>query len=939
MELNASIASAIPTTDNQRRGNNKLITHLLTEYLSDPLGIDARKPRLRWQTNATVRGWKQAAYRILVDESPAALGQDIGGAWDSGQTAGDGIAPVVYEGVPLKSATRYYWKVKTWNDKGSEMPWSDAAYWETGLLEAADWIGQWIGYEAKRNPLPTDERSDIATSVNAASAGENSEATTAKEGVAQESNAEAPAPLLRTTFRIDREVERARIYVSALGYYEVTLNGTKVGEQRLDPGFTVYDKRSLYATHDVTALLSEVGEHCLGAELGRGFYGLKTGNIWYWEKAPWNAEPKLLIQLHIRYADGTETIVASDGNWSAAEGPRLVNSLYTGDTYDARKEIPGWNLAGFDASRWERAQVGVAASQVLQAQAIPPIREVEEVAPATVTSIGDDRYVIDFDRVMAGNVRIRVEGPAGTTIKLIYGETVSEEGAVNQDQTFIYAPFQTDTYVLKGKGIEVWQPVFSYKGFKYVQVEGWPGAPQASDFTAIIMRTDLARSGHFSSSNPLFNAIFEATATTFLNNAHSIPTDTPMYEKNGWMGDAQLISESSLTFLDIQPLWEKWTRDMDDSRLENGAVPVIVPSSGWGQFHSPEWQVAYLFIPMAVYRHSGDSRVLEEHYEGMKGYAQYEIDQLDEQGISNSVLGDWVPPGPDDLPPEGARLTSSLYAHEVFRTMAEIAEVLGRGEDAAKFAEEARKIALVIHANFYKPEKGIYETEREVGYRQCSNILPIAFGVADTDCIQSVIANLAHDVAVERNNHLHTGILGTKYILPVLTEHGHGELAYRVADNRDYPGWGYFIANGATTMWEMWQLNARSRNHYMFGTILDWFYRDLAGIRATEAGYRSLRIRPFLPQELQHAEASYRTPQGRVSSSWSKTASGGYVHEVTIPSNSRAEITFWTGDSSAVSENGTPLARVEGVLSVNRGGERTTALVGSGTYRFEISVD
>ncbi|MBM7567255.1 family 78 glycoside hydrolase catalytic domain [Paenibacillus sacheonensis] len=876
------------------------IYDLRVEYRNNPLGIDERAPRFSWKVAAGVRGWNQSACRIVVGRTPESVEQGAGEAWDSGRTSHAGIGPVIYAGEPLLTGCRYYWKVKVWDESWTESEWSETAQWEMGLLLSEDWQGGWIGYAGE----PAGDKR------------------------------EAPAPLLRTEFRIDRAVAKARLYVSALGYAELSLNGRKIGDRLLDPALTDYSKRSLYATHDVTELLA-VGEHCLGAELGRGFYGIKTPNVWEWEKAPWNGEPKLLLQLNVEYEDGGTFSLVSDDGWRANVGPTLSDSLYCGETYDARLELTGWNRHGFDAAGWHSVETIPRDARQLQAQTMPPIRVIEEIRPVSIAKNEANHDIVDFGRMLAGNVRIRVQGPAGTTVRISYGETLADNGAVNVQQDYIHDRIQTDTYILSGDGEETWSPSFSYKGFRYVELEGWPGVPSADGVTALAIRTDLELTGGFRSSSDLFNDIYKATVTTFMNNAHGIPTDTPVYEKNGWTGDAQLLSESTFLFADIQTFWEKWSTDLADSQGEDGFFPLIVPSPGWGQMHSPEWQCSRVFVPMAIYRHSGDERLLRRHYAGMRAYAEAEILTLTEDGLSSSVLGDWVPPWSKEwTPPEGAQVTSSAYVYRILRTMADIARIIGEERDAERYDGHAEAIRDAINRVCFRPEPGIYETDRDAGYRQVSSILPLAFGITENSDVPAVLANLVEDVAVTRDGHLNTGILGTKFLLPLLTAHGFGELAFRVADNRTYPGWGFWFENGANSLWEMWELNARSRNHYMFGTIVDWFMGDLAGIKPDEPAYRRFTVRPFMAEGLSFAEGKVSTVYGELASAWERTADG-YTHTLTVPSNTNASVRFFAG-RHAISENGVPIDEVDGVVSVEADDRATMAVLGSGTYSFTV---
>ncbi|RXZ83165.1 hydrolase [Paenibacillaceae bacterium] len=875
------------------------LSELKTEYTFTPLGIETLQPRLSWRLESEKRGTRQTSYQILVSAHQESLSADHGETWDTGKINSGQTFSVQYAGNALVSGQRYYWKVRIWDGSDSPSNWSEPSWWEMGLLHESEWQGQWIGGA----PVQTDS--------------------------------EAAAPLLRTTVQVDKTVASARAYICGLGYYELTINGAKIGNNVLDPGFTNYDQRVFYVTHDITSDLRE-GSNCFGVELGRGFYALKTANVWNWEQAAWNSEPKLLIQVNILFEDGSSLSVASDETWTWTLGPRLRNSLYSGEVYDARLEKKGWTSADYNDADWSAAVLTSPPKGKLQSQLIPPIQIVETVQPVSIRQVDTGRYIADFGINIVGWVEFRVQGQAGTTVQLRYGEKLNADDTVYNENSYVTGESQTDHYILNGNGIETWQPAFSYKGFRFVELINWPEALEPASISGQIVRSSIRKTGAFTCSNPLLNQIYEATNHTILNNLHSIPTDTPVYEKNGWTGDAHLIAETANFNFDLLLFWEKWIQDFQDCQQPDGAVPLIVPASKWGWDHAPVWTSAYVLIPWYLYMHYGDRTVLEKHYSSMKAYADWEISKLDADYNAHSVLGDWVPPGSTNWsPPEGSLLMASAYACHLLKIMSQIADVAGTTADAEKYRNVAQKIAERFHTSFYNRSKGVYETEIEAGYRQASNLIPLAFELTPVEDKAQVIEHLMHDIVTVRDNHLNTGIIGTKYILPVLTDLGFGDIAYAIADQKTYPSWGFWLENGIHTLLEEWELKSRSQNHYMFGTIVEWFFKYLGGVQPETPGYKSFTVKPHILGSLTQVSARVETMHGIINIGWNISEEGDFSLELTVPPNSQATIFIPTAEPDNVTEGGTALALAYGVKVKDASpGNVVVCEVGSGTYHF-----
>ncbi|MEE6294487.1 family 78 glycoside hydrolase catalytic domain [Georgenia wangjunii] len=752
---------------------------------------------------------------------------------------------------------------------------------------------------------------------------------------------EAPAPLLRTDFEVDGEVASARLYIAAGGLVDAALNGEPVADEVLSVGTTDYADRVQYAVHDVTDLLRP-GANAIGLELGRGFYGLTTTNSWNWDSAPWHAEPTVRAVLRIVMADGTVREVVTDEAWTTTDGPTRFDSMYEGDVYDARLERSGFDAPAYDDAGWDAARVVPGPTGDLVARTQPPVRIVETLTPTQVTEPSPGVYVAHLPRQVAGWARISVEGPAGAQVQLRYGERLLADGNLDSSSGFSGGDFQTDRYTLAGTGEpEVWEPSFSYKGFAYVEITGWPGdAPTVDDIEGRLLHTDVARTGSFSSSTELFDTIHDAAIVTVLNNFHHLPTDTPMYEKNGWTGDAQLGTELFLRNLDVHAFLRKWLGDVSDSRDEQGRPALIAPDPDWNwgdAMVSPTWHSAYVLIPWWLYEYTGDTDILAEHYEGIVRYV--ELEHATAVGnISSTGLGDYLPPDAVGNPPEDMRVSATAYVYLMTQTAADMAEVLGDDAKAESLRAEAAEIAAAFNAKFYDAQGQVYRdavpAAGTTGYRQTHNVLALAFGLVPDGEEQAVADNLARDIVEVRGSHLWTGVLGTKYLLPVLTQYGHGDLAYTVATQTDFPSWGRWFAEGSTSLWEHWG-DYRSRNHYFLGgTIDDWFYEDLAGLRVLEPAYRSFAVAPQLVGGMTHAAASTTTPYGPVDVAWERDGDE-LTLTVHVPVGTTAEVSVPVAEGQVVREGG----EADGVEALGTADGAARFRVGSGDYVFRAGTD
>lgn len=866
------------------------ITRCTTEYADKPLGIDAPTPRFGWTLQSTRRDQSQSAYQIQVAASEMPWRDDGADVWNSGRVESAQCAHIPYAGPALKSGTRYLWRVRVWDGEGKPSDWSTPTWFETGLFAPEDWDGaQWIGAQTQ-NLVST-----------------------------------APSPLLRRSFQVARVSSKARVYVSAAGYYELTINGKRVGDQVLDPAYSRFDRRIYYSVHDVTNLIRD-GENVLGATLGRGWFGVTTPNVWRFHEAPWHGEPRFLLKFVAEDERGDKTVVVSDSTWTAHAGPTLADQIYVGDTFDARQAIAGWDRPGYDDATWDKVQTFRAPTDNIRATPLEPMRVTRTHKARLVAQPRPGIRVYDIGVNIAGWVRIKVQGPAGTPLVIRYAEKQDDKGLVHTDSDLVSAEIQVDRYTLNGKGTETWEPRFSYKGFRFVQVDSPADVPLSLSLEGREVHTDVRSTGTFACSDPMLNALHTMSRQSLLNNYHSIPTDTPVYEKNGWLGDAHLTAEAGLRNFDAARLYAKWLDDIADSQGQNGMVPVIAPDPGWGQMDAPEWGAAYILVADALYRHRGDTRVIKNHYQGMIRYMDY-LEARAKDGISPSVLGDWLPPGYSGNPPEGPAVSAASYVFRCARVMTKFARYLGKEEDAARYERMAKNIADAVNTRFLNRDTATYQTDIECGYRQGSNILPLAFGMTPPDMEKRVLDRLIQDIR-ERGDHLNTGILGAAELLPLLTRHGHVDLALSVATQPTAPSWGYWVAQGSTTLWEAWGENARSRGHHMFGSIEDWFYQYLAGIHPVGEDRRIL-IRPYVPTRMYWARASVESSFGTVSSSWKKSDKE-WALEVRVPVSCTARVEVPTDADSLVRAHSSGIQRLPDEPG------RAVFLVGSGKTRFTV---
>jgi len=801
-----------------------------------------------------------------------------GDIWDTGKVVSAKSTQVVYAGKGLESGKTYFWKVTYWDKDGRESPWSDTARFDAGLFERTEWKGSWIG---GRNQL-------------------------------------------RKEFPLDGRVKRARAFVCGLGYHELRVNGRKAGGHVLDPGWTTYDKRVLYVTYDVTNALRQ-GPNAVGVVLGNGKYGSRA----------------LLVQINIELEGGTRTSLVSDASWKAANGPILEDSVYNGETYDARLETPGWDRPGFDDKAWGPVEAVKAPAGVLSAQMMPAIQVVDTVLPVKMTSPQPGVYVFDMGQNFSGWARLRVKGPRGTDVRMRFVELVYDNGMINREN--LRAARAEDHYILKGEGEETWEPRFTYHGFRYVELSGFPGTPMPDSIRGRVAHSAVRPIGSFVASKDILNRLQRIITWGQKTNLHSIPTDCDQRdERMGWMGDAQGTAEEAMMNFDMAAFYTNFVRDIRDGQDDKGRLSDTVPHIWGGEKADPAWATAYPLLCWYMYQYYGDTRVLEEQYDGLRRYVEFLRSQAENGLVKFSSYGDWV--AVEKCP--GAIVSSFYYYYDV-KILADAARILGRSQDAALYDRLAGDIRAAFNREYYDPKTGDYADGT-----QTANTLPLFLGIA-TEKEGDAWGRLFDDIVYKHNSHLTTGIIGTKYIMELLTRSGSSDLAYDIAVQTTYPSWGYMIENGATTLWELWQKregpSMNSHNHPMFGSVGAWLYKALAGINLApgSVGFEKVLLQPQMVRDLRHASGSVQTLRGEVGCTWSRT-DGSVRVEAVVPVGSAAEIVIpkfnlrnvrVTEGGKALWENG---RFVPGVAGVDEAVDKDGAVrikTGSGRYAFLLEGD
>jgi hypothetical protein len=894
------------------------VVDLRCELAANPLGVDSPHPSLGWSLESGERGQRETAWQVLVASSPSLLDRDQGDLWDSGRVLSDATSAVAYAGAPLGSSQQVFWKVRVWDRAGQPTSWGAVSNWTMGILAASDWKGSWIA------------------------------APNATESL-----------LLRREFLVGAGLRRAILHVCGLGQYEARIDGAKVGEDFLSPGWTDYDKTTLYDTHDVTALVRE-GRNAIGLFLGNGMYDVVRRDR-YVKFTGFFGPLRAIAQLRLEYADGRTQFVGTDANWRTLAGPVVGGGEYGGEDYDARLLPQGWDRPGFSGRAWLPAVVCVGERHTLRGMsaAAEPLREIEVQRPLSSRAFSDGSVVYDLGQNAAHIPRIRVSGPAGSRVRLWPSELLNPDGAINVSS--MGGSGNGDRYWQYTKSddaAEEWTPHFCYIGCRYLRVEVLPpdtdvapagdedSAPAVvgvdssrlahlDDLEGVVVHSSAAPVGRFETSSTLLNRIRTLVRWAQRSNMVSVLTDCPHREKLGWLEQYHLNGPSIRYEFDLDRLFAKGVRDMAEAQHADGLIPEIAPE--YVKFNPPfnsaaEWGSAFILVPWQQYEFTGDSALLRDNYDAMKRYFGY-LESKVAGGTLFEGLGDWYDLGPNR--PGIAQLTAPPVTATAFyyydaAILAEAGRILGRTDDAAHYAELAAKIRTSYNSQFFNPDSGSYASGS-----QCANALALEFGIARPADRSRVLAALVADVE-RHGNAITAGDVGFRFVLQALAHGGRSDIVYKMINQDGKPGYAYQLRHGATSLTEAWDANEySSQDHFMLGQIVEWFYRDLAGIGADPAapGFSKIVLRPQPVGDLTWVDASYASIRGPVSVRWERDGAR-FTLKASIPPNTTATLYLPAEKDAGVTEGGAPAEGRPGVAFLQREGDRNVYSIESGSYEF-----
>ncbi len=883
-------------------------TDLRCDDKSEPLAVSDAHPGLSWQLAAsspTLHSVSQSAYRIQVisdsfaGRSPRAIPWDRGVLWDSGVVFSSATFGITYAGPILAPGSTYAWRVQVWDEQKHASGWSAAGHW----TQAPMWRAAWIAAH------PADTNDNV------------------------------PLPLFRRSFSLSHPVARALLYASGLGQDELRINGRKVGDDQLTPGWSDYRKTVYYDAYDVTALL-HAGQNAMGVMLGNGMYRVLKTPGRYTKFVGSYGELKCTVQLHIDFADGSAAEILSDGSWKSAPGPITFSSTYGGEDFDARLEPQGWDRTGFDDSAWRAVSVVDGPGGALMPEIAPPIRVMHTYAPVKVTHPKPGVTVYDLGQNFAGWPEVAVTGKAGTTVKLIPGELLDKDGLVWQRSS---GHPQWFSYTLRGagsgKGVETWHPRFSYYGFRYVQVEGAAqGGARVVSLRGEAVHSASQPVGAFASSDEMLNRIHVLILRAIENNAVSLFTDCPHREKLGWLEETHLMAPSLLYDFDFAGLYAATARNIADAQRSDGRDAGMVPTTApqyvvfepkFAIFNdSPEWGSAAVLAPWYVYQRIGDRAFLAAQYGVMRAYAKY-LGSRAHDGIVDYGLGDWFDIGPGDAgfsKLTTAGVTGTAIYYQDLKALEQTAAVLGRSGESHAYAEQAAHVREIFNAKFFDAAEHRYDRGS-----QTAQAMPLALGMVAEDERGAVLDALVKDIRAHQN-HTTCGEVGFHYEVEALLDGGRSDVLLDMLERTDAPSYGYILAQGATALTEAWD-GGHSQDHFMLGSAEEWFYRGLGGINVdlSQNGASRLILRPVVVGNIQWVRAHYRSSLGEIESEWHRGAAET-VYNFTIPANATATIEIDSSAAGMAAVNGAPPAHALGVLETHIDGARLVLMVGSGRY-------
>lgn len=891
------------------------VAKLTCEYIKNPLGIDVQIPRLNWTFNSTSRNQFQSAYEIIISDNIKDIQQDKGNIWSTGKIISSENIQVEYAGTLLQSFIKYYWRVKVYNQNDEASSWSDVNFFETAMLNN-DWKAKWI-FDGSKNPeLDEDYYKDDRM------------------------------PLFRKEFNAGKKITSARLYISGVGYYEAYINGKKIGDHVLDPGFTTYKKEVLYAVYDITPMIKN-GKNVAGVMLGNGWYNplpLRLFGRIDLRKYQQTGRPCVKAEMHIQYRDGSTNIIATDETWQTVPGPIIRNNVYLGEHCDARLEQKSWCTTNADKSVWKNATLTEGPSGTLAVQMQPAIKITKVIQPVRITEPTPDTFIVDMGQNFAGVARIKVKGRAGTKIRLRYGEDIYKDGTLNYMTTVSTqikkgglkggpgAPetaWQEDGYTLKGNGKEIWNPRFTFHGFRYVEITGWPGKPTLNDIEGLRMNADLQSNGTFECSNDMFNQLHKNIQWTFLSNVFSVQSDCPGREKMGYGADMVVSANAFQYNYNMENFYAKAVNDFANEQQEDGGITEIAPYTGiadlgYGGESGPiGWELAFPYLQKQLYDFYGDKRIIEKNY----NVFIKQIEFLKSKSKGNLFY--WGITDHEALDPKPEALAASAFYYHHVLLATEFAGILNKKDDSLKYEKLASQIKDAIVRKCLVPTTGRFDNAT-----QSAQIIALWYQLSPEK-------EKTYDAMMkefERHNmHLATGIFSTKMMFDVFRENDKNEMAYTIANQRDYPGWGNMIANGATTLWETWAYpeSGPSQNHPMFGSVDEWFYRSLLGINPAAPGFEKIIIKPQPVNDLTWAKGSYTSVHGTITTDW-KITNGQFNLHVSIPPNTTAEIYLPCKENSKIIEVNDMLKQNVNVIPERYENGYAVSEIGSGDYHFIV---
>ena len=887
--------------------SKNMVTTLKCDYHVNPVGIDVVQPRLSWQIVSAENNFMQQAYEIRVAETLENLSRDRSLVWSTGKVNSSESVNVIYSGPSPKSMQRLWWQVRVWDSKNKATAWSEPAYWEMGLLKPEDWKASWI-----------------------------------RLGQEQENLVSHPCQFFRNEFSLSKKVKSARVYVTSLGLYDLHLNGKKVGSDLFTPGWTSYKNRIQYQTYDVTSLLG--AKNAIGAIVGDGWYrgniGFKGQRNYYGDKSA------LLVQLEIGYSDGTNETVTTDANWKATTGPILESEIYNGESYDARLELTGWDKTGYSDSKWNKAVVyDYTKSKLIAPQGVP-VQAIQEIKPVKLIKTPKGESVLDMGQNMVGVVRLKVKGNSGDKVVIKFAEVLDKAGNFYTDN--LRSAKCTDTYILKGGAEEIFQPLFTFHGFRFVKLEGLATEPSLDQVTGVVIHSSMTPTGTFSCSDSLINQLQHNIQWGQKGNFLDVPTDCPQRdERLGWTGDAQVFSMTAAFNFDVASFYTKWLKDLAADQLPTGRVPHVIPDVLKGDGGATAWADASIVVPWTVYQVYGDKRILAEQYSSMKAWVEFMHTRAGAKNlwIGDSHFGDWLAFASNSSSYPGATTEKDLIATAYYanssRMLSQIASILGKSDDAAFYAKLYEDVKKAFIDEF------VTKNGRVVSNTQTGYSLALAFDLLPENIKKNAANYLAGDV--KKMGHLTSGFVGTPLVCKTLSAIDRDDLAFMLLNRKKYPSWLYPVTQGATTIWERWDgqkpdgtfqdVGMNSFNHYAYGAIGEWLYKHVAGIDIDplNPGYKHLLLAPHPGGELTKASAELKSMYGLIKSSW-KLEQAQFTYEVTVPANTTATVTLPHADLAKVICNLLPLSGCK-ICKSEQNGDATIVQLGSGNYQFTYASD